>query len=132
MNGIWRANSFERSLQLLFNTRLFNWITSFLWRFIGFKIQTCEFNKIWIHQRSRFFEYLIELIEIYVIFEVLNSSNCWIRRNTYFHLVPTWPQILSFESSQDLSSPYYVILLSSGQVMRVTKYYLYVTPNSQN
>ena len=50
-----------------------------VWHFFGFKIQTCEFSKIWIHQRSKFIEYLIEFIEIYLIFrntefiELLNS-----------------------------------------------------------
>ena len=56
-----------------------------IWRFFGFKIQTCEFTKIWIHQRSKFIEYLIEFIEIILFFEILNSLNCWIRRNTKFH-----------------------------------------------
>ena len=34
------------------------------WRFFGFKIQMCEFTKIWIDQRFKFIEYLIEFIEI--------------------------------------------------------------------
>ena len=50
-----------------------------VWRFFGFKIQTCEFTKIWIHLRSKCIEHLIEFIEIYLIFrntefiELLNS-----------------------------------------------------------
>ena len=50
-----------------------------VWRFFGFKIQTCEFTKISIYERSKCIEYLIESIEIYLIFrniefiELLNS-----------------------------------------------------------
>ena len=42
-------------------------------------------SNVWIHQRSKFIEYLIEFIEIYLFFEIVNSLNYWIRRNTKLH-----------------------------------------------